>query len=78
MTKSPIENEFEIIQNANKEGYAGILPSGMLVDRRKTPEANPVSENPMFNITEPRCIKCGEVTPIFELKVSLCKKCRKK
>lgn len=37
------------IHKANIEGYAGCLPSGMLVDRREHPEAYPVMGNPMLN-----------------------------
>ena len=67
---------FEIIDKANKEGYAGCMSNGNLVDRREHPEAYPVAENSMFNVTAPRCIKCGNVTPINQLVKSLCKNCK--
>lgn len=66
---------FEKIQKANKEGYAGILPNGLLVDRRECPEGYPVAKNSMFGISEPRCIKCENVTPISQLVKSLCSSC---
>lgn len=47
-------NDFADILKANREGYAGILPGGMLVDRRKHPEAIPVPENRMMGIAAPK------------------------
>lgn len=35
-------------------GYAGILPSGQIVDRREHPTAVPCQENPMFNTPKPK------------------------
>lgn len=43
------EDMIEIFE-ANIAGYAGILPSGQLVDRRKTPEAYPIVGNQHLNI----------------------------
>ena len=40
----------EIIQS----GYAGILSSGNIVDRRQFPDAFPVSKNSLLNIPEPK------------------------
>lgn len=74
-TKSLLEH-FEIIKKANREGYAGCLPNGNLVDRRNEPKAYPVAENSMFGITKPRCIQCGNVANFEELKDSICAKCR--
>ena len=36
------------------EGYLGVLPSGVLVDRRKHPEALPVSENKTLDVPAPK------------------------
>lgn len=47
---------FEKIQKANKEGYAGILPNGNLVDRRENPLAYPVAENSLFGVAKPKQI----------------------
>lgn len=70
--------EFDKINKANKEGYAGILSNGNLVDRRDVPEARPVPENPMFNVTGSRCIRCTKVVPYQELEASRCNNCRTK
>lgn len=39
----------EIVQ-VSQDGFVGMLPNGMLVDRRKHPEAMPVQENSFLNI----------------------------
>jgi hypothetical protein len=41
------------IMKANREGYAGILPNGNIVDRRIHPNAMPIPENKMMNIPKP-------------------------
>jgi hypothetical protein len=38
----------------SKEGYAGILPSGMIVDRRKFPNAQPIPENESLGVGKPK------------------------
>lgn len=38
------------IDEINKSGYAVILPSGGIVDRREHPEAIPVQENSLLGI----------------------------
>lgn len=38
----------------NQSGYAGLLPSGKIVDRRKYPEAIPVQENKILGIPKPK------------------------
>lgn len=38
------------ILEINKSGYAGVLPNGNIVDRRKRPEAVPVQENSLLGI----------------------------
>jgi hypothetical protein len=43
----------EIIE-LNKTGYAGVLPNGNIVDRRKFPNAIPVQENKMFGVVKPK------------------------
>ncbi len=40
----------------NASGYAGILPNGNIVDRRKHPKAIPVQENSLFGIPKPKPI----------------------
>ena len=67
----------EIIDKANREGFAGILPNGNLVDRRNTPQAHPIAKNSMFNVAQPRCIKCQKETDTDCLVKSLCEDCRK-
>ncbi len=70
-----LENYKKILK-ANKEGYAGCLPNGNLVDRREHPEAYPIAENSMFHITKPRCVCCNRQSTVEELKESLCKVCQ--
>lgn len=50
------------ILELNSSGYAGVLSSGMIVDRRKFPEAIPIQKNRLFNIPEPKEIKNGNGT----------------
>lgn len=38
------------IMEINDSGYAGVMPNGNIVDRRKHPEAVPVQENKMMGI----------------------------
>ncbi len=40
---------FEIIQS----GFAGTMPNGNIVERRKFPEAVPVQENQLLNAPKP-------------------------
>lgn len=42
------------IHEINQAGYAGVLPNGRLVDRRKHPEAIPVQENKLLGIPKPK------------------------
>ena len=37
-----------------ESGYAGILPSGQIVDRREHLTAIPCQENPLFNTPKPK------------------------
>lgn len=54
------------VMEINKSGYAGVLPTGEIVDRRKHPEAIPVQENPLFGVPAPKklvelnCMVCGK------------------
>lgn len=42
--------------NLTKSGYAGILPSGTIVDRREHPDAIPIQKNSMFGNPVPKKI----------------------
>lgn len=42
------------IMEINDSGYAGILSTGEIVDRRKHPKAIPIQENKMFGIPKPK------------------------
>lgn len=45
----------------SKSGYAGVMPSGQIVDRREHPDAVPVQANKMFGIPKPKTIfKVGD------------------
>lgn len=41
------------VMEINDSGYAGVMPNGNIVDRRKHPEAIPVQENRMLGIPKP-------------------------
>jgi hypothetical protein len=45
------------IMEINDSGYAGILPTGCIVDRKLFPEALSISANSMFNLPEPKKLK---------------------
>jgi hypothetical protein len=49
-----IRAEYVVIIDINKSGYAGVLPNGNIVDRRKHPEAIPVQRNPLFGTPDPK------------------------
>lgn len=42
-------------------GYAGCLPDGKIVDRRKHPEAIPVQKNELLGVPEPKGVSDGQV-----------------
>jgi len=42
------------IDEINASGYAGVLPNGNIVDRRKHPAAVAVQRNSIFNIPSPK------------------------
>lgn len=42
------------INEINSSGYAGMLPGGQIVDRRKYPNAVPIQRNELMGISEPK------------------------
>jgi hypothetical protein len=42
------------LQIIRLEGWAGVLPNGNIVDRRKHPTAIPMQKNTLLGIPEPR------------------------
>lgn len=48
--------EFGKHEQVKKEGYAGVLPNGNIVDRREYPEALPMQQNSMLGIPKPNKI----------------------
>lgn len=40
----------------SKSGYAGVLSTGQIVDRREFPNAIPMQENSMFGIPKPNAL----------------------
>lgn len=38
----------------NASGFAGVLPTGGIVDRRYYPEAHPVQKNSLFGVADPK------------------------
>jgi hypothetical protein len=49
--------ELRKILELNKTGYVGMMPNGMLVDRREHPEAIPVQKNVLLGVVKPKKIK---------------------
>ena len=43
-----------LIAYINDSGYAGVLSTGEIVDRRFFPEAHAIQENPMIGIPKPK------------------------
>lgn len=42
------------IHEINASGYAGLLPNGNIVDRRKYPHAIPIQRNSLFGVVTPK------------------------
>lgn len=40
-----------------KAGYAGVMPSGTIVDRREFPNATPIPENSFMGIPKPKSVQ---------------------
>ena len=69
--KDKTEELLKVIE-LNKSGYAGVLSSGGIVDRRKHPEATPVYANKLFNVSEPQpviIILNIEQTTTYEVRI---------
>lgn len=47
----------EWVKELNASGYAGILSTGEIVDRREHPKAIPVQENELFGVVKPKKLK---------------------
>ena len=45
---------FAHLQKVKAEGFAGVLPTGEIVDRREHPKAIPMQKNSLLNIPEPQ------------------------
>ncbi len=56
MTKEEAEEKGKWLSELNASGYAGILSTGELVDRREYPNAIPVQENSMFGVVKPKSL----------------------
>lgn len=54
MSKEQTEKTAKEMQELNASGYAGILPTGEIVDRRKFPKAIPIQKNSMLGVNEPK------------------------
>lgn len=46
--------EFGKHEQVKKDGYAGVLPNGNIVDRREHPGALPMQQNSMLGIPKPK------------------------
>lgn len=42
------------IHEINASGYAGCMPDGRIVDRRKYPQAIPIERNSLFGVVAPK------------------------
>jgi hypothetical protein len=56
ITKESIEKMQALIAS----GYAGVLSSGIIVDRREHPEAIPIQKNSLLNVPEPKGVMTSE------------------
>ena len=45
-----------------KAGYAGVMPSGTIVDRREFPNATPIPENSFMGIPKPKSVQQSATT----------------
>ena len=45
-----------------KAGYAGVMPSGTIVDRREFPNATPIPENSFMGIPKPKSVQQSDTT----------------
>jgi hypothetical protein len=54
MTKEQAEKAAVWLKALNASGYAGVLPSGKIVDRREYPKALPIQKNELLGVPEPR------------------------
>lgn len=52
-----------VISYINESGYAGVMPTGEIVDRRFFPEAYPVRENSLLGIPKSKPLPGEEVKP---------------
>lgn len=57
MIQDEVDKQLKFIKEVIQQGYAGTLPSGMLVDRREHPEAIPIQKNSLLGTPEPKEIK---------------------
>jgi hypothetical protein len=55
------ESEMHFITNVVQQGFAGILPSGDVVDRRECPGAIPVPAHRGLGIPEPQSVEVKNV-----------------
>ncbi len=51
--QSPRHETSQILDTI-KSGFAGVLPTGRIVDRRAHPEAMPIQKNELLGVPEPR------------------------
>ena len=58
------------VYEINQSGFAGIMPNGNIVDRRKFPSAIPVQENSLFGIPAPRPLNAKNIE--WETRQSVC------
>jgi len=54
--KAREKKQYEILwfDLLNASGFAGVLPTGEIVDRRYYPEAHPVQRNSLFGVADPK------------------------
>lgn len=56
MTKEQAIEQAKWLATLNQSGYAGILSTGRIVDRREFPEAIPIQENKLFGVVAPKAL----------------------
>ena len=55
--KEKVLQEARKILELSKSGYAGVLSTGKIVDRRKYPKAIPIPESKLLGVSKPKKLK---------------------
>ena len=56
------EQQIRQLLHLSKTGYAGVMPDGSIVDRRKHPNAIAMDKNTMLGVPEPKRVSSINLT----------------